>query len=68
MQIRYQAYSRNAIKADPQTMWVGPWKIDYLAFSQPSCYHKPPLLVIGGAFRISLPTNIASSVFTTTFR
>lgn len=51
MQIRYQAYSRNAIKADPQTMWVGPWKIDYLAFSQPSCYHKPPLLVIGGAFQ-----------------
>ena len=51
MQIRYQAYSRNAIKADPQTLWVGPWKIDYLAFSQPSCYHKPPLLVIGGAFQ-----------------
>lgn len=51
MQIRYQAYSRNAIKADPQTMWVGSRKIDYLAFSQPSCYHKPPLLVIGGAFQ-----------------
>jgi len=51
MQIRYQAYSRNAIKADPQTMWVGRWKIDYLAFSQPSCYHKTPLLVIGGAFQ-----------------
>lgn len=51
MTIRYQTYSRNAIKAEPQSHWVGEWRIDYLAFSDPSRSERPPLLVIGGAFQ-----------------
>jgi len=51
MNIKYQEYSRNAIKAAPQTLSIGPWKIEYLAFSNPALSHKPPLLVVGGAFQ-----------------
>ncbi len=51
MGIRYQEYTRSAIKAAPLQLWVGPWRIDYLAFSHPNNAHKPPLLVVGGAFQ-----------------
>lgn len=51
MGIRYQEYTRSAIKAAPFQLWVGQWRIDYLAFSHPDNAHKPPLLVVGGAFQ-----------------
>lgn len=51
MRINYQEYSRGAIKSDPQHFWVGRWRIDYIAFSAPENRHKPPLVVIGGAFQ-----------------
>lgn len=51
MGIRYQEYTRSAIKAAPLQLWVGQWRIDYLAFSHPDNAHKPPLLVVGGAFQ-----------------
>ena len=51
MAIRYQEYTRSAIKAAPFQLWVGQWRIDYLAFSHPDNAHKPPLLVVGGAFQ-----------------
>ena len=51
MAIQYQEYTRSAIKADPIELWAGDWRIDYLAFSSPANAHKPPLLVVGGAFQ-----------------
>ncbi|MCG8391712.1 MAG: alpha/beta hydrolase [Pseudomonadales bacterium] len=51
MGIQYQEYTRSVIKADPLQLWVGQWRIDYLAFSSPANAHKPPLLVVGGAFQ-----------------
>ncbi|MBZ2188652.1 alpha/beta hydrolase [Alcanivorax sp. JB21] len=51
MLIDYQEYNRQAIKAVPRHFWVGQWRIDYLPFASPETAHKPPLLVIGGAFQ-----------------
>ncbi|MEY1661296.1 alpha/beta fold hydrolase [Isoalcanivorax beigongshangi] len=51
MGFSFQSYDRGAIKAVPHAFWVGQWRIDYLAFSSPENAHKPPLLVIGGAFQ-----------------
>ena len=51
MGFQYQEYTRSAIKADAIQLWVGKWRIDYLAFSSPANAHKPPLLVVGGAFQ-----------------
>lgn len=51
MKIEYQEYSRHAIKAEPLNHFVGQWRIDYLPFCAPENAHKPPLLVIGGAFQ-----------------
>jgi pimeloyl-ACP methyl ester carboxylesterase len=51
MRINYQEYSRGAIKAEPESFWVGQWRIDYIAFGAPENRHKPPLVVIGGAFQ-----------------
>ncbi len=51
MLIEYQEYSRSAIKAEPRTLYVGEWRIDYLAFGSEQNRHRPPLLVVGGAFQ-----------------
>ena len=51
MPIEYQEYSRSAIKAEPRTLYVGEWRIDYLAFGSEQNRHRPPLLVVGGAFQ-----------------
>ncbi|MEE3319732.1 MAG: alpha/beta hydrolase [Pseudomonadota bacterium] len=51
MGIHYEEYTRSSIKAEPLQMWVGKWRIDYLAFAHPDNAHKPPLLVVGGAFQ-----------------
>ncbi|MDX1803984.1 MAG: alpha/beta hydrolase [Alcanivorax sp.] len=51
MGFQYQEYTRAGIKAAPSQLWVGQWKIDYLAFSSPDNAAKPPLLVVGGAFQ-----------------
>lgn len=51
MGLQYQEYTRAGIKADPLQLWAGQWRIDYLAFSSPDNAHKPPLLVVGGAFQ-----------------
>lgn len=49
--IQYQEYSRAAIKAAPRHSYVDGWRIDYLPFAHPSRAHRPPLLVVGGAFQ-----------------
>ena len=51
MTIEYQEYSRHAIKAEPRSRTYGQWRIDYLPFSSAENAHKPPLVVIGGAFQ-----------------
>ncbi len=51
MSIEYAEYSRSAIKAKPASFYVGTWRIDYLAFASPANSHKPPLVVVGGAFQ-----------------
>lgn len=51
MNIDFLSYSRSAIKADPRTMWFDKWRLDYLLFAKPENAHKPPLLVMGGAFQ-----------------
>ncbi|MBA3981040.1 MAG: alpha/beta hydrolase [Alcanivorax sp.] len=51
MLIDYQEYNRQAIKAVPRHFWVGQWRVDYLPFASPENAHKPPLVVIGGAFQ-----------------
>ncbi|EKF75782.1 hypothetical protein A11A3_02897 [Alcanivorax hongdengensis A-11-3] len=51
MGFQYQEYSRAGIKAAPSQLWVGQWRIDYLAFASPENAAKPPLLVVGGAFQ-----------------
>lgn len=51
MRLTYQRYDRAALKADPLQHFVGKWRIDYLAFSLPENEHKPPLVVLGGAFQ-----------------
>ena len=51
MGFQYQEYTRSAIKADAIQLWVGKWRIDYLAFSSPANAHKPPLIVVGRAFQ-----------------
>ncbi|MDF1782011.1 MAG: alpha/beta hydrolase [Alcanivoracaceae bacterium] len=51
MKIDYIEYSRNAIKAEARSCWVGGWRIDYLPFAHPGTKDRPPLLVVGGAFQ-----------------
>lgn len=51
MPVAYSLYSRQAIKQEPQRFWVDGWRVDYLAFALPENAHKPPLLVVGGAFQ-----------------
>lgn len=51
MKIDYITYSRNAIKAEPRSCWIGGWRIDYLPFAHPGTMDRPPLLVVGGAFQ-----------------
>lgn len=51
MSFDYSSYSRQAIKQAPQTLWFGERRIDLLAFSTEDNAHKPPLLVVGGAFQ-----------------
>lgn len=51
MKIDYIEYSRNAIKAEPRSCWIGGWRIDYLPFAHPGAMDRPPLLVVGGAFQ-----------------
>lgn len=51
MPFQYITYSRQAIKAPVIPLQVGRYRLDYLAFSRPENTHKPPLLVVGGAFQ-----------------
>lgn len=51
MNIDFLTYSRSAIKAEPRTLWLDKWRLDYLPFAKPENAHKPALLVMGGAFQ-----------------
>ncbi len=51
MRLTYQCYNRNSLKGAPLQHFVGRWRLDYLAFSLPENAHKPPLVVLGGAFQ-----------------
>lgn len=51
MPIEYVSYSRQAIKSEVCSFSIDQWRVDYLAFSTPENAHKPPLLVVGGAFQ-----------------
>lgn len=48
--MQYLEYDRHAIKTPPSALWLGKWRVDFLAFSSPENAHKPPL-VVGGAFQ-----------------
>lgn len=49
--MQYIEYDRHAIKTPPSSLWLDGWRVDYLAFSSPENAHKPPLMVVGGAFQ-----------------
>lgn len=49
--MQYIEYDRHAIKTPPSSLWLEGWRVDYLAFSSPENAHKPPLMVVGGAFQ-----------------
>jgi pimeloyl-ACP methyl ester carboxylesterase len=51
MAVVYEAYNRSSLKQAPKTDFVGKWRVEYLAFSQPENAHKTPLIVLGGAFQ-----------------
>lgn len=51
MRMNYLEYTRSAIKAAPNVFMVGEWRVEYLGFSSPENAHKPPLVVVGGAFQ-----------------
>lgn len=49
--MQYRTFDRHAIKAEPSSIWLGKWRVDYMAFSTTENQHKPPLFVVGGAFQ-----------------
>lgn len=49
--MQYLEYDRHAIKTPPCSLWLEGWRVDYLAFASPANAHKPPLMVVGGAFQ-----------------
>lgn len=49
--MQYLEYDKHAIKTPPTSLWLDEWRVDYLAFSSPKNAHKPPLVVVGGAFQ-----------------
>ncbi|MDF2446375.1 MAG: alpha/beta superfamily hydrolase/acyltransferase [Moraxellaceae bacterium] len=51
MAVAYEQYNRSSLKQSPRQDFIGKWRVDYLAFSQPQNVHKTPLLVLGGAFQ-----------------
>ncbi len=51
MTVVYEVYNRSSLKQPPKTDFVGKWRVEYLAFSQPDNVHKAPLIVLGGAFQ-----------------
>jgi pimeloyl-ACP methyl ester carboxylesterase len=51
MTVVYEVYNRSSLKQAPKTDFVGKWRVEYLAFSQPENAGKPPLIVLGGAFQ-----------------
>lgn len=51
MSLVYEAYNRSSLKQPPKTDFIGKWRVEYLAFSEPENAHKVPLVVLGGAFQ-----------------
>lgn len=51
MAVAYEQYNRSSLKQAPRQDFIGKWRVDYLAFSQPENAHKTPLIVLGGAFQ-----------------
>jgi pimeloyl-ACP methyl ester carboxylesterase len=51
MPVAYEDYNRSSLKQAPKVDYIGKWKVEYLAFSQPENAHKVPLIVLGGAFQ-----------------
>lgn len=51
MTVTYEVYNRSSLKQPPKTDFIGRWRVEYLAFSLPENAHKPPLIVLGGAFQ-----------------
>lgn len=51
MSLVYEAYNRSSLKQPPKTDFIGKWRVEYLAFSEPENAHKVPLIVLGGAFQ-----------------
>ncbi|MES2918081.1 MAG: alpha/beta hydrolase [Pseudomonadota bacterium] len=51
MALAYELYNRSSLKQPPKQDFIGKWRVDYLAFSQPENAHKTPLIVLGGAFQ-----------------
>lgn len=51
MAVAYELYNRSSLKQAPKQDFIGKWRVDYLAFSQPDNAHKTPLIVLGGAFQ-----------------
>lgn len=51
MAVAYEVYNRSSLKQEPKIDFIGRWRVEYLAFSQPDNVHKEPLIVLGGAFQ-----------------
>ncbi|HET8730735.1 MAG TPA: alpha/beta hydrolase [Moraxellaceae bacterium] len=51
MAVTYELYNRSSLKQPPLQDFIGKWRVEYLAFSQPENAHKTPLIVLGGAFQ-----------------
>ncbi|ASP39992.1 alpha/beta hydrolase [Bacterioplanes sanyensis] len=47
----FSPFSVAALRAAPQTLWIGQYKLEYQAFSQPQNRHQPAVIFLGGAFQ-----------------
>ncbi|MFY7928938.1 MAG: alpha/beta hydrolase, partial [Oligoflexus sp.] len=51
MHYRYDAFSTQAFRDEPETMSIDGWLVNYKSFCRPENRHKTPLVILGGAFQ-----------------
>lgn len=47
----FSPFSVAALRAAPETLWVGQYKLEYLAFCHADNQHRTPVVFLGGAFQ-----------------
>lgn len=47
----FSPFSVAALRAAPEAVWVGQYKLEYLSFSQPQNCQQTPVVFLGGAFQ-----------------